>query len=235
MPGEWVMTWKQGKGAQPGHWLGPMKVVVHENAQTIWTTLACKLHQFAPEHVRPVTANEAREIPLHSKEPSVSSIAQQLTQIQSQGITQAINLPEEIPIENLPSMPDTRNPQIQPPSDGQPGNEPEIPSSHTTPSHSNNSPVDENNLEPQLNNPSHHNSNPNDDPAITTPVPDDDADDLACDQLLCIDDDPCMWSEGDPLAWKCEIPFFEKDIQAWKNEPNATDMAFLVSAAKRQL
>lgn len=235
MPGEWVMTWKQGKGAQPGHWLGPMKVVVHENAQTIWTTLACKLHRCAPEHVRPVTANEAREIPLHSKEPSVSSIAQQLTQIQSQGITQAINLPEEIPIENLPSMPDTRNPQIQPPSDGQPGNEPEIPSSHTTPSHSNNSPVDENNLEPQLNNPSHHNSNPNDDPAITTPVPDDDADDLACDQLLCIDDDPCMWSEGDPLAWKCEIPFFEKDIQAWKNEPNATDMAFLVSAEETTL
>ena len=98
-----------------------MKVVVHENAQTIWTTTACKLHQFAPEHVRPVTANEAREIPLHSKEPSVSSIAQQLTQIQSQGITQAINLPEEIPIEICHQCLILENPQIQPPSDGQPG------------------------------------------------------------------------------------------------------------------
>ena len=234
LPGEWVMTWKQGKGAQPGHWLGPMKVVVHENAQTIWTTLACKLYRCAPEHVRPVTANEAREIPIHSQEPSVSSIAQQLTQIQAQGITQAINLPEEIPIERLNSMSNTSNPQIQPPSDGQPDNEPEIPSSHATPSHSNDPQDNQDNPEIPLNNPEPHNGNPNDDPAITTPVPEDDADDLVCDQLLCQDVDPCMYSEDEPLAWKCEIPVFEKDIQAWKNEPNATDMAFLVSAAKRQ-
>ena len=98
-PGEWVMTWRQGKGANPGHWLGPMKIVVHENAQTIWTTLACKLYRCAPEHVRPVTANEAREIPIHSNEPSVSTIAQQLSQFQSQGITRAIELPDAISIE----------------------------------------------------------------------------------------------------------------------------------------
>ena len=232
-PGEWVMTWKQGRGAQPGHWLGPMKVVIHENAQTIWTTLACKLYRCAPEHVRPVTANEAREIPIHSKEPSVSSIAQQLTQVQSQGITQAINLPEEIPIDQLPPHDPTIAP-IQPPSDGQPDDEPEIPSRHNTPSHQSNSSPDNHNPEIPLNNPNTENSNPIMDPAITTPVPDDDADDLACDQLLCIDDDQCLWSEGDSLAWKCEIPVFEKDIQAWKEETNATDMAFLVSAAKRQ-
>lgn len=32
-PGEWVMVWRQGKGAYPDQWTGPMKVVVHENAQ----------------------------------------------------------------------------------------------------------------------------------------------------------------------------------------------------------
>ena len=36
----WVMVWKQGNGALPGHWIGPMKVVVHENNKTVWTTMA---------------------------------------------------------------------------------------------------------------------------------------------------------------------------------------------------
>ena len=33
--GEWVMVWKQGNGALPGQWIGPMKVVVHENNKTV--------------------------------------------------------------------------------------------------------------------------------------------------------------------------------------------------------
>ena len=56
-PGEWVMVWRQGKGAYADQWIGPMRVVVHENAQTVWTTMAAKLYRAAPEHVRPVSAN----------------------------------------------------------------------------------------------------------------------------------------------------------------------------------
>jgi hypothetical protein len=55
-----------------------MKVVVHENAQTVWTTMATKLYRAAPEHIRPVSAMEAKSIVILPNEPSVSTIAQQL-------------------------------------------------------------------------------------------------------------------------------------------------------------
>ena len=77
-PGEWVMVWRQGKGAYADQWIGPMRVVVHENAQTGWTTMAAKLYRAAPEHVRPVSAMEAREIVVLPNEPSTSIIASQL-------------------------------------------------------------------------------------------------------------------------------------------------------------
>ena len=80
-PGEWVMCWRQGRGAQEGFWAGPMKIVVHENSQTIWTTQASKLFRCAPEHVRPVSAMEAKNIPITHNEPSVSIIAQQIPQM----------------------------------------------------------------------------------------------------------------------------------------------------------
>ena len=69
------MVWKQGNGALPGQWIGPMKVVIHENNKTVWTTMASKLYRCAPEHVRPVTASDA----------STSEIARHLGQIQGQG------------------------------------------------------------------------------------------------------------------------------------------------------
>ena len=77
-PGEWVMVWRQGRGAYADQWTGPMRVVVHENAQTVWTTMAAKLYRAAPEHVRPVSAMEAKEIVILPNEPSTSIIANQL-------------------------------------------------------------------------------------------------------------------------------------------------------------
>ena len=230
-PGEWVMTWRQGKGANTGHWLGPMKIVVHENDQTIWTTLACKLYRCAPEHVRPVTANEAREIPIHSNEPSISIIAQQIPQLQSQGITRAIEMPEVIPIEPQNAVNPNPNPRVNTDSEGQPDDEPEIPSQQSPHSSQPEDPLQAHNPEPD-NNPI--NSNSQNDPAIDTPVPESSDDDLMCDSLLCIDDDPCMFSCEDQMAWRCEIPVLERDIEAWKSEPDASEMTFLVSAAKRQ-
>lgn len=55
-----------------------------------------------------------------------------------------------------------------------------------------------------------------------------------CDEIHCIDDDTCLFSDIPDLAWRCEVPVFEKDIQNWKNETNPTEMAFVVSAAKKQ-
>ena len=148
------MTWRQGKGVDPGYWMGPMRVVVHENAQTIWTTLGCKLYRCAPEHVRPVTANEAREIPIQSQEPSVSNIAQQLQNQLSQGTNRNINLPVEIPIPNGDTIPIPAEIRSEHASQGQPDDEPEIPSHQSTQSTSSE-------ISPEAHNPITHNVNPN--------------------------------------------------------------------------
>jgi len=96
-PGEWVMVWRQGKGDYPGYWAGPQKIVVHENSQTVWTTVSSKLFRSAPENVRPVTASEAKQITITPNEPSISIIAQQLPSNGTQGMTRAIDLPTSIP------------------------------------------------------------------------------------------------------------------------------------------
>ena len=46
------------------------------------------------------------------------------------------------------------------------------------------------------------------DPAVNTPIPDDNADDdLCCEGLYCVDQDvdPCYTAEEVDLAWKCEV------------------------------
>jgi hypothetical protein len=225
------MTWKQGKGAVPGHWLGPMEIVVHENPQTIWTTMACKLYRCAPEHVRPVSAHEAQGIPIQSNEPTISTIAQQISDIQTQGITRAISIPEEIPI--TPMNPETTPRPQTPGSVGQPDVEPEAHSHQSSMSiHSNNSQDHDRNLETPEVNPNENQNNLND-PAITTPVPADDDEDLMCEGLYCLDMDECLFATEHDLAWRCEVPVLEQDINSWKCEDDPTEMAFVVSAAKR--
>ena len=96
LPGEWVMIWKQNNGALPSRWIGPMRVVVHENHQTVWTTMTSKLYRVAPEHVRPVTASEARDIQIDVNMTPVSTIAQQLSTINNRGTTQAIDLSSQV-------------------------------------------------------------------------------------------------------------------------------------------
>jgi hypothetical protein len=45
-----------------------------------------------------------------------------------------------------------------------------------------------------------------------TPVPEDDDDDLICDNLVCIDDDPCLFTEAIDLAWRFEVDIRQQDF-----------------------
>ena len=238
-PGEWVMVWRPGKGSYPGIWSGPMKVVVQENQQTIWTTVASKLFRSSPEHVRPVTASEAKEIPMTQNEPSVSIIAQQIPQGARQGISRAIDDHQELSI-NMPSQNnDSPNPiqnnhnlENDNTSEVQPDLEPEVPSTQNPDSN-----ASERDSQETPQNPEAIPNNPDEvtDPAITTPIPDEDNDDdLICDSLLCHDLDPCLFSDQHDLAWRLEIDVNQKDIDAWRQEEVPQDMAFVVSAAKKQ-
>ena len=230
LPGEWVMIWKQGKGALPGMWHGPMKVVVHENSQTVWTTMSCKLFRVAPEHVRPVTSSEAKNIQVPTQEPSISQIAQQIPQLTNQGVTQVIQpndetipglevnseIPETLPeIQHEPST-SSQNPE----SEDQPDVEPEISST-----------------DPDVGNSTANPIVPAPSSAIEVPVPESEDDELTCQEIGLYSEDieetvfPLM---DNNQAWRCEILLTEADISEWRNESDPTELAFVASAAKRQ-
>ena len=239
--GEWVMVWKQGNGALPGQWIGPMKVVVHENNKTIWTTMASKLYRCAPEHVRPVTASEAQTIVLPPNDPSTSEIAKHLGELQSQGITQAIDLSTEHPVSVNPTAPgngpesiETEGPMINAVPDN-----PSTPDGQI-PSISSNQPDQEQE-------PDHHNSasstenlpanidDISEDPAAI-PIPSDD-DELICEGLWCVDIPEVNHESLNPFAdeaWRMEILISEDDINAWRCSEQPEEMAFLVTAARKQ-
>ena len=227
-PGEWVMAWREGHGQNTGYWQGPMKVVVHENQQTVWLTMSSKLFRCAPEHVRPVTSDEAKGITWSPDEPSISEIARQLPQENEGGITRVMNLggpsAMEMPIESLPGLPQPEANAHAPSSqhsgvEEQPDQEPDLPS---TPSQENQD------REPE--------EIPRPDEPEDVPIPDDDDDDdLVCEGLYCHDvDSNALETPEDGMTWRCEVLASEADIQAWRDSPDPEEMSFLVSAAKRQ-
>ena len=248
-PGEWVMVWREGKGANPGQWTGPMKVVVHENPQTIWTSMTSKLYRAAPEHVRPVSAMEARNIVILPNEPSVSQIAQQLPQNRTNQTTnriipyQDVQLPAAdsppIPaiVHNPNNNPPQNNPEMNNPStqdshsENQPDAEPGATGSNSTPSGSHGIPPNpENVLDPSR-------DMAREFTAQNTPIPDgaDEADDdLVCDALHCHDMEPESLELQSDQAWQCEIYVTDHEIHQWRQEENPMECAFIASAAKRQ-
>ena len=62
-PGEWVMMYKaHGNLANQGVWFGPLKVLHPGDKHQVWAMHGGKIYRGAPEHFRPVSAWEARQI-----------------------------------------------------------------------------------------------------------------------------------------------------------------------------
>lgn len=228
-PGEWVMVWREGKGALDGSWIGPMKVVVHENQSTIWTTMCSKLYRTSPENVRPVTAVEARTIQWTPNEPSISQIAAQLRNVQGQGVTQSIELPSSPNpgVEGLEAPQTNATPELgeTPPveeSGSQPDGEPEAPPSDqpvTPEGHSHPQSVASQEFLPD---------------GLQIPVPDSE-EELICESLQCVDVEPnALEDPTSDFAWRCEVLITEADIEKWKLDSEPESMSFVASAAKRQ-
>ena len=207
-PREWVMVWKSGLNAG---WRGPMKVVIHESSQTVWVTQNGKLFRHAPEHIRPVTAIESREIPRHE-------VFQPLPQVGETMLENPRNPEESVPVEQIPSTEPTANQitnhpeqESHPPSEVEPSSEPnpgEQSSGHS---------------EVGIGQPSVE--------AADIPVPEDIHDELV--GWHCSDEDN-IENISFQKAWVGEIVIQDQDIERWKTEDQPTEMAFLVSAAKRQ-
>ena len=79
--GQWVMMWKQ-RGENQGQWVGPAQVVIQENQQIVWVSMASKLFRIAPEHIRQTSINERPEgdRSIEATVTGPSSIGQGVTQ-----------------------------------------------------------------------------------------------------------------------------------------------------------
>ncbi len=238
--GEWVMAWK----AQPipGQWTGPMRVVTHENASTVWVTMAGRLYRVAPENLRNVSALEAHQNNL-SKAITMEDTIRSLQASKQKGTTQFRDL--SIPGDsNVPQQADSEIPVQNPPE------HPVLPQETEQPS---NPASDQPDMEPATE-VSSETGELQTDGAVPTaeniPVPpDSDDDELICEEWVEHDDMEVTeeWlhqtiafeTEEPPQllsnhCWTLEVTIDQRDIDNWKSEIDPTDHCYLATAAKRQ-
>ena len=172
--GDHVMYWKQGKGAEPGSWHGPARIIMLEPPNTVWISHLTRLYRCAPEHIRSVSSRERSHD--MTANGSLSDMTSGVVQYRNlQGQTSQSNPAGSVPRFDtvVPGSSSDHVPRAlehhRDPSGNQPDAEPEAPSQFNTPHHDNEE--------------SHHNFSPMHNPnsnlstsitqAINTPVPSD--------------------------------------------------------------
>lgn len=183
-----------------GHWFGPLKVVTQESQYSVWATMAGKLYRRAPEHIRPVCSNEARQIPMDeegtsSNQPHESNITSPL---------RASSYPDDEPIAHNSknnSITITNNPSL---------------SDNASQSQ------DQPDLEPETGTPQEPTGPPMmHDPAVEAPVPESsDEDGLITTHLLCCEDTEMSIDPIDiQCTWRCELEvpchISPKEMETW--------------------
>ena len=181
-PGEWIMFWRKSETKQG--WFGPAKVIQQDSQNSIFCMYMGNIVRAAPEHIRPVSALEARLVP----ESEMSMSLQQPATMSDQ------NTPITIPQDSTPTtIPVDPNAQNETPTVAE-----------TTQSNiqSNSSTSSQPDQEPETNN-----NNGTTDDGVNVPVPElSDDDELVCDTLICIDDDTDIFHVQDQqLGWRFEI------------------------------
>ena len=242
--GDWVMMWKK-RGEADGVWEGPLQVIVQEQSRVVWVTRMNKLYRVAPEHLRPLSAVEEwrqqqqptaptdlnQSIrPPHGgtqfqnlrDQPSEATTQNEVAQRSTESMPSAGNVPARDVRANSNATdpevePDVTNPEV-------PQGEPEVNSETSHPN-------------TMIHNPTIPENNPDTiatDPA-QIPIPHSDDDELFTEDFTqnWIDYCDCFTLLED-TAWKFEVDISHHDIQQWRAESEPGEMAFLVSAAKRQ-
>ena len=224
--GEWVMIWKK-RGEADGQWHGPLQVVIQESPHVLWVTGSGKLYRVAPEHVRSLSAMEetTHQQTLASGQ-SPENILPSI--IPSHGGVQYHNLINSHPPDNqnnptgnnphnnmINQLPDIQVPEESPAT--------EITQTASPHGHSNGSEQPDD--EPEIQQPSESTTPDMEPNHVEIPVPDDSDTDLICEECWHLDQDQ---------AWCFEVDICQQDINKWRREATPHEMAFLVSAAKRQ-
>ncbi len=220
--GEWVMIWKTS-GMNQG-WFGPMQVVNQDGPHCVWVTQGNNLLRCAPEHCRPVNALEAHRLPGSVDTERLDHLRNQVTDERNRNPGNTpLNSPEIVPSpvnENV--VPENQNivnsnSGSHPGSEGQPDQEPEV-SSNSGPS------VIDADTEHQTID------------GVEVPIPTDNSED---ESLMCVGwrsiEEQIVSSPTSPnQAWRMEILIGDKEIREWKAEEEPSDMAFVVTAGKKQ-
>jgi hypothetical protein len=111
-PGEWIMYWRSGEATKG--WNGPAKVVQQDGRSSVFCLHRGTLVRAAPEHVRPVSALEAQEIP-HVVPPNKDEQAHMSRLLNnlhsSRDETLNPNIPNDIIQNNNPSNNNITGPQ----------------------------------------------------------------------------------------------------------------------------
>ena len=111
-PGEWIMYWRSGETTKG--WNGPAKVVQQDGRSSVVCLHRGTLVRAAPEHVRPVSALEAQEIPhvVPPNQDEQAHMSRLLNNLQSsRDETLNPNIPNDIIQNNNPSNNNITGPQ----------------------------------------------------------------------------------------------------------------------------
>lgn len=217
--GQWVMMWRK-RGENQGQWIGPAQVIVQEGPQVTWTNMGTRLYRIAPEHLRPLSAFEEQKRANRGEESShTMPIGQGVTQFQDLIGTQNVNPGTEgnghLPEENIEpgiqteAVPQDETQDIIGDTGESNGDQPDQePSVSSVPSEVTGLP--ETTLDPTV-----------------IPVPDSDSDALFMEEEMCFS---CTQNQ----EWKFEVEITQRDIERWREEERPSEMAFIVSAARKQ-
>ena len=232
--GEWVMVWKVV--SNQGSWYGPAKVIQQDGSNAVFCNNMGSILKAAPEHVRPVSAVEARLIPLdqiagdnepRSEHRDIPTMGRNATE----PIIPESSNPNNNPITNnnpVPTNPsgiipnDTNSPPQRTPSQSsadQPDQEPET---AETPRETENDTTI-----PELDTRQPH----------EIPIPDDTADELVCDLLTCHDVETEIGPDGQDLFWRTELEISPEQLtnaMQSQNQNREEAFLFLATTAKRQ-
>ena len=216
-PGEWVMVWKFHLGK--GSWIGPAKVIIQDGPTSVFCNNAGSVLRAAPEHVRPVSAVEARLIPMTENPISLLRTSQVPPHAQISN-NPSNQIPTESPTNEIARHPTTT--EVFVPSENarstssraseQPDQEPDENSQG-------NLTIKNDNSSPDNSPHNFHSNNPEAESQPTLepheiPLPDATDDELLCDLLTCTDDDKSdlFAPDGKDHVWKAELEFTKAQL-----------------------
>ena len=221
--GTWVMIWKK-RGESIGNWVGPMQIVIQENHQIVWVSMGSKLFRVAPEHIRPLSAIEEAENKHSNPENHQRDLIQGVTQFQdltSSSHASASEIPNSgSNVGNPPGV--TEIPTGDSPVEQE-----------SQPSIGENLPTSQPDQEPSVQ--SIPSETVSDDPNTSHELED--------PQSIPVPDDSSEWfveTEAEVFAcsadqgWQFEIDISQQHVNQWRMEESPHEMAFLVSAARKQ-